>query len=340
MSFWNLNSKNIGIDLGTASILVAVQSKGIIINEPSIIAVEKDTNRILAVGNDAKEMLGKTHDKIEALRPLQHAGIADLKATEMLVKTIVKSVAEEQNIGMFKIVINTHIGMTEVEKRAVLKVVYDAGAKEAYIIEEPIAAALGANMDIYSAEGSMVVDLGAGTTETAIISLGKIVSCDSLRLAGDDLDENIIEYVRKKLNVEIGKNAAERIKIEIGYAKPIVNRKIDVKGRDLRTGLPKQVTLDAFQVYDAIRDSLQKIIEMIRTAMDRTPPELLDSIQNNGIVLTGGGAYIKGFDELISQRLGIRVLIAERPLDCVALGISKIIEDNTKIKELKAKRRR
>ena len=226
MSFWNLNNKNLGIDLGTTSILVVLESKGIVVNEPSIIAVERGTNKIIALGKEAKDMIGKTPEKIEALRPLMHGGIADLKATELLVKNVMNKLETTEHLGNPQIVINTHIGMTEVEKRVVLKVVSDAGAKDVYLIEEPIAAALGAGLDIYSTEGNMIVDLGGGTTETAIISLGKIVACDSLRVAGEDLDQNIIDFVRKKLNVEIGKNAAERVKIEIGYAKPIVEKLI------------------------------------------------------------------------------------------------------------------
>ncbi len=338
MGFLNFNSKNIGIDLGTASILVVVEDKGICINEPSIIAVEKKTNKIVAVGNDAKETIGKTPQKIEALRPLQHAGIADLKATEMIVKNIIKRIDENENIGNPKIVINLHIGMTELEKIAVLKVIKDMGIKEVYVIDEPIAAALGANIDIFSSEGKMIVDLGAGTTETAIISLGKIVACDSLRIAGDDLDECIIEYIKKNFNLEIGKNAAEKIKIEIGYAKPIVGKNIKIKGRDLQTGLPKEITINALQVNEAIRNALDSIIEMLRNTIDRTPPELIDNIYNSGIVLTGGGACLKDFDELIGQRLGIKVYIANRPTECTALGIGKIIQDEKKMKDLKAKK--
>ncbi len=338
MSFWNLNNKNLGIDLGTTSILVISEFKGIVVNEPSIIAVEKKTNKIVALGKDAKEMIGKTPEKIEALRPLKHGGIADLKATEMLVKSVIDKLDETEKLGNPQIVINTHIGMTEVEKRAILRVVKDTGAKNVYLIEEPLAAALGAGIDIDSLEGNMIVELGGGTTETAVISSGQIVTCDSLRIAGEDLDENIIDYVKKKLNVEIGKNAAEKIKIEIGYAKPVVNKKISIKGRDIKTGLPKEITLDALQIYDAIRDSLMKIVEMIRGILDRTPPELINSIYENGITLTGGGVYIKGFDELIAQRLGIKVYIANNPLECVAIGISRIIRNKEKMKQLKYKK--
>lgn len=326
MRFFKLHSKRIGIDLGTESILVVMKEKGIVINEPAIIAIEKGSNAIVAVGNEAKEMIGKTPEKIEALRPLKHGGIANLKATEMIVKDIIDRLDKTQNIGRPVVLINVHVGITEVEKRAILKLVSDTGAREANFVEEPIAAALGANLDVYSPEGSMVVDLGSGTTETAVISLGKIVSSDSIKIAGDDLDENIIEYVKKNFNIEIGKNAAEKIKIEIASAKPILGKKIEIKGRDLVTGFPKSVILDAFQVNEAIRDSLKKIVEMIKTTLERTPPELLADVNKKGIILTGGLANIDKIDEFISQNVGIRVIATENPLECVALGIYKLID--------------
>ncbi len=284
--------------------------------------------KLLLFGNEAKEMIGKTPEKIEALRPLEHAGIANLKATEMIVSDIMHRLDKSDNIGRPEVLINVHVGMTEVEKRAVLKLVSDTGAKGAYLIEEPIAAALGANLDIYSSEGSMIVDLGCGTTEMAVISLGKIVSSDSLRIAGDDLDKNIMEYVKKNLGLEIGKNAAEKIKIDISSAKPVLGRKVQITGRDSITGFPKTITIDAFQVNEAIRNSLKRIIEMIKTTLERTPPELLADVNKKGIVLTGGGACIDKIDELISQELGIRVISAENPMECTALGIAKIIEDD------------
>lgn len=333
MRFFKLHGKRIGIDLGTESILVVIKSKGIVINEPAIIAIEKGSNSIVAVGNEAKEMIGKTPEKIEALRPLEHAGIANLRATEMIVKDIIDRLDKTEDIGRPDVLINVHIGITEVEKRAILKLVSDTGAREACFIEEPIAAALGANLDVYSPEGSMVVDLGSGTTETAVISLGKIVSSDSLRIAGDDFDKNIIDYVKRNLSVEIGKNAAERIKIEIASAKPILGKKIEVKGRDLVTGFPKTITLDAFQVNEAIRDSLKKIVEMIKTALERTPPELLADVNRKGIILTGGGANIDKIDEFISQNVGIKAIAADNPLECVALGIYKIIDNDEKFKK-------
>ena len=339
MSFLRLHSKNIGIDLGTASILVVLEGKGICINEPAIVAVRQKQQTVLAIGHEAKEMIGRTPNEIRPLSPLQHAGISDLKAAEMIVKNVIKRLERTEEIGMPKIVINVHVGMTEVEKRAVLKLIYDVGAREAYLVEEPIAAALGANLDVYSPEGTMVVDIGAGMTEVAVMALGKIVSSDALRIAGDDLDQNIMDYIKKNLKVEIGKNAAERIKIEIASAKPRVNQKITIKGRDLRRGLPREITIDAFQVYEAIRGSLFKMIDVIKGTLDRTPPELIMNVQRTGITLTGGTAYIDGLDKLISERLRIKVNVPENPLECVALGIGKVIESSEKMKELKSKKK-
>lgn len=340
MNFLKFGGKRIGIDLGTESIIVSIKSKGIVINEPAIIAIEKGTNDILAVGSEAKEMIGKTPDKIEALRPLQHAGIANLKATEMIVKDIINRLDKRYKIGKPEVLINVHIGITDIEKRALLQLVSDTGAKEAFFIEEPIAAALGANLDIYSPEGKMIVDLGSGTTETAVISLGEIVTSNSIRIAGDDFDQDIIDYLKRKQNFEIGKNAAEKIKMEMASAKPDLGRRIDVKGRDLVTGFPKTVTLTAMQVHEAIRESLIKLAEMIKSAIERTPPELMSDINEKGIILTGGGSYIEKIDEFLEEATGVRVIIAENPLECVALGLYKIIENEDRMKELKSKRKK
>lgn len=340
MSFFKMHGKRIGIDLGTESILVVVRTKGIIINEPAIIAIEKRTNDIVAVGNEAKEMIGKTPEKIEALRPLQHAGIANLKATEMIIQDIINRLKKTEEFSKPEVLINVHIGITDLEKRAVFKAVLDSGVKDVCIIDEPLAAAYGANLDVNSPEGTMIIDLGSGTTEVAVIALGEIVSSDSIKVAGDDLDQNIVDYVKKNMSVEIGKNAAEKIKKKLASAKPVLGKTIEVKGRDLVTGLPKTITLNAFQVNEAIRGSFKKIIEMIKSTLERTPPELIADIHKKGITLTGGCAYIDKIDELISQRLGINVIVADNPLECVALGIGKIIDNDEKMKELKLKRRR
>lgn len=339
MNFFKLHGKNIGIDLGTSSILIVLKDKGIIRNEPAIIAIEKKTNNIVAIGQEAKDMIGKTPEKIEALRPLLHGGIANLNAVEMIIEKIISELQETENIGNPRVLINLHVGMTEVEKRAVLKLVLDTGAKEICFVEEPLAAAIGANMDISSPEASMVVDLGCGTTEIAIIALGKIVAYNYLRVAGDDLDEDIIQYIRKKLNVEIGKNTAEYLKIELASVKPVINQNREITGRDLLTGFPKKIKVNAFQLNEAIRDSINKIIEIIRETLDRTPPELLNDVYRKGVMITGGGACIDKIDELIKEKLKIDAVIAEKPMECAALGIHKIMNDDSMMRELKTKRR-
>lgn len=338
MHFWKLHGKRIGIDLGTESILVSVKSEGIVINEPAIIAIEKGSDDILAVGNEAKNMIGKTPDKIDALRPLEHAGIANLKATEMIVSDIINRLDKLHSVGRPEVLINVHAGITDLEKRAVLKLVSDTGARGAYLIEEPIAAAIGAGLEIDTPDATMIVDLGSGVTETAVISLGEIVTSDSIKVAGDDFDRAIIEFVKKNLNMEIGKNAAEKIKIELISTKPVVGKKMDIKGRDLISGFPKTDTITAFQVYDATRSLFDKIIQMIKMTIERTPPELVSDIYEKGIVITGGGAYIDKIDVYLKENLRIPVRIAEKPLECVALGISAVIEDDEKFKKYRSSR--
>lgn len=333
MRFLKLYGKRIGIDLGTESILVSVKSEGIVINEPAIIAIEKTSNAVLAVGNEAKDMIGKTPDKIDALRPLNHAGIANLKATEMIVQDIINRLDKLYNVGRPEVLINVHAGITELEKRAVLKLVSDTGARSAGIVEEPIAAAIGAGLDIYTPEGNMVVDLGSGVTETAVMSLGKIVTSDSIKVAGDDFDEAIIDFIKKRMNIEVGKNAAEKIKIELISTKPVVGRKMEIKGRDLISGFPKTAIITSFQIYEAVEVLLEKVMQMIKSTIERTPPELAMDIQERGIVLTGGGACIDKIDVYLRDNLKIPVMIAENPLECVALGISKIIDNNEEYKK-------
>lgn len=333
MRFLKLHSKRIGIDLGTESILVSVKSEGIVINEPAIIAIEKTTNDVVAVGNEAKDMIGKTPDKIEALRPLEHARIANLMATEMIVKDIINRLDKLYNIGRPQVLINVHAGITDLEKRAVLKLVSDTATRNAHIVEEPIAAAVGANLDIYSPEANMVVDIGSGVTETAVISLGKIVTSDCVKIAGDDFDQAIIEYVKKNMSMEIGKNAAEKIKLELISTKPVLGKKMEIKGRDLISGFPKTAIITAFQVYDAVRDLFNKIVQMIKATIERTPPELVNDVYENGIVLTGGGACIDKIDVFVKENLKIPVKVAENPLECVALGLGKIIDDDIRFKK-------
>jgi len=339
MSLFGLSGKYIGIDLGTSTIMIVLQDKGIIKSEPSIVAVENSSNSVIALGAEAKEMLGKTPEDIEALMPMKQGCIANLKATEMIISRLIKELQEKENIGNPKVVINVHIGMTEVEKRAVVQLLKDLGAKEIYFVEETFSSAVGANLDIDSAEASMMVNIGGGTTEVAVIALGKIAACNYIKIAGDDLDNDIIEYIKKNMLVVIGKNAAEAIKVELASVYPLINKFYEVTGCDLKTGLPKKVKIDAFQVHDAIKNSIEKVIEMIRETLDRTPPELLNDIQSKGLVISGGGAYIKEIDKFISRSLRLNARIAENPEKCTALGIYKILNDSFKLNELKNKRR-
>lgn len=278
-------------------------------------------------------MIGKTPDKIAAIRPLEHAGIANLMATEMIARDIIKRLDKQYNIGKPEVIINVHVGITDLEKRAVLKLVSDTGVRRVCLIEEPLSAAIGAGLDIYTPEASMVVDLGSGVTETAVISLGKIVTSDSIKVSGDDFDQAIIDFVKKDMNIEIGKNAAERIKLSLVSTKPVLGKKLEIKGRNLITGFPKTTNVTAFQVYDTLRGLFDKILQMIKNTIERTPPELVSDIQKNGIVLTGGGACIDKMDVYLKENLKIPVRVAERPLECVILGMIKIIEDDERFKK-------
>ncbi len=278
-------------------------------------------------------MIGKTPDKIAAIRPLKHAGIANLMATEMIARDIIKRLDKQYNIGKPEVIINVHVGITDLEKRAVLKLVSDTGVRRVCLIEEPLSAAIGAGLDIYTPEASMVVDLGSGVTETAVISLGKIVTSDSIKVSGDDFDQAIIDFVKKDMNIEIGKNAAERIKLSLVSTKPVIGKKLEIKGRNLITGFPKTTNVTAFQVYDTLRGLFDKILQMIKNTIERTPPELVSDIQKNGIVLTGGGACIDKMDVYLKENLKIPVRVAKRPLECVILGMIKIIEDDERFKK-------
>lgn len=287
----------------------------------------------LLFGTEAKDMIGKTPGKIDALRPLEHASIANLMATEMIICDIINRLDKKYSIGRPEVMINVHAGITDLEKRAVLKLVSDAGVRGACLIEEPLAAAIGAGLDVNISEANMVVDLGSGVTETAVISLGKIVTSDSIKIAGDDFDHAIIDFMKKNMNMEIGKNAAEKIKLSLISTKPVLGKKLEIKGRDLVTGFPRTDVITAFQVYDAARDLLDKIVQMVKATIERTPPELASDIQEKGIVLTGGGACIDKMDVYLKENLRIPVRIAERPLECVILGMSKIIEDDERFRK-------
>ena len=339
--FLNLTSKDIGIDLGTANILVTVKGKGIVLNEPSVVAIDRKTGGILATGNEAKEMLGRTPERIKAIRPLKDGVIADFTATELLLKNILRKVNEKYNSGRPRVVVGVPSGITEVEERAVEEAVIQAGAKEVYLMEEPMAAAIGADLNVEEPSGSIVVDIGGGTTEVAVISLGGIVVSNSLRVAGDELDEDIVNYIKREYNLAIGETTAEQIKKQIGCAIPLITvEEMEVKGRNLNTGLPQTITVNSTQIENAIKNSIYEIIEIVKNTLEKTPPELASDIAEKGIVLAGGGALIKNLDKLLSQKTGMPVYVAENPLDSVVRGTGKTLQDLEKLKRVLINSRR
>jgi len=320
-------SKDIGIDLGTANTLIYMKGKGIVLREPSVVAVDVKNDRVLAVGIGAKQMIGRTPGSIVAIRPLKDGVIADFDITSSMLKEFIKKVIGT-SFSKPRVIICIPSGVTEVEKRAVDEAAYQAGAKNTYLIEEPMAAAIGAGLPVDEATGSMVVDIGGGTTEVAVISLSGIVTSRSVRIAGDELDESIISFVKKKYNMLIGERTAEDIKIKIGSAYPYPEEgSMDIKGRNLLDGLPGNISLTSAEVREALADSVSQVIDAIRSTLERTPPELSADIIDRGIMLTGGGALLRGLDELINKETGISVNIAERPLDCVVEGTGKLLED-------------
>lgn len=320
-------SKYIGIDLGTANTLVHVKGKGIVLREPSVVAINKKTGAILAVGDSAKEMIGRTPGNIVAIRPMKGGVIADFDVTQSMLKYFIKKALNSNIFSRPKVVICVPSGVTEVERRAVEEATREAGAKEAYLIEEPMAAAIGANLPVEEPTGSMVVDVGGGTSEVAVISLGGIVESKSLRIAGDQFDEDIARFIKKEYNLMIGERTAEHIKITVGAAYPIPNKEVvEVRGRDLLTGLPKNITISSSEVAEALKESISAILDAIKQTLEKTSPELASDIMIKGIMLTGGGALLRGFDKVIMKETGIPVFIAENPLDCVAIGAGKVLE--------------
>lgn len=320
-------TKDIGIDLGTANTLVYMKGKGIIMREPSVVAVDVRNDTVAAVGTEAKEMIGRTPGSIVAVRPLKDGVIADVDVTVAMLKKFIKTALHNSYLMRARVVICVPSGVTEVERRAVEDAVRQAGAKDVELIEEPKAAAIGAGLPVWEATGSMIVDIGGGTTEVAIISLGDIVTASSLRIAGDDFDEAIINYVKKKFNLLIGERTAEQIKIEIGSAYDVgINDTMEIKGRNLMDGLPKNAVITADDVREALADPLQQIVNAIRTTLEKTPPELAADIIDSGIMITGGSALLRGIDQLISAETKIPVNVADSPIDCVAVGTGKLLE--------------
>ncbi|MCB0349151.1 MAG: rod shape-determining protein [Bdellovibrionales bacterium] len=333
-------SNDMAIDLGTANTLVYVKGKGIILNEPSVVAVQKNyrgmQNRVLAVGSEAKDMLGRTPGSIEAIRPIKDGVIADFEVTQSMLKYfITKATGNRRGIIPPRIIICVPYGITQVEKRAVKESAHSAGAREVYLIEEPMAAAIGAGLPITEPSGNMVVDIGGGTTGVAVISLGGIVYCKSIKVAGDRFDEAIMNYVRRQFNLLIGDRTAEAIKINIGNAYPFEEeKKMEIKGRDLVAGAPKTIEITSSQVYDALMDALSEVVDAVRTALEKTPPELASDIVDNGIVLTGGGALMNNLDVLLREKTGLPVSIAEDPLTCVVIGSGKVLDNLSLLRQL------
>ena len=333
MRLFGLGSKDNGIDLGTANILVTLKGKGIVLNEPSVVAIDRKAQKILATGHEAKEMLGRTPENIKAIRPMKDGVIADFTATQLMLKNIIHKICQRYNIGKPRVVVGVPSGITEVEERAVEEAILQAGAKEVYLIEEPMAAAIGAGLEVAEPSGSIIVDIGGGTTEVAVISLGGVVISNSIRIAGDELDEDIVNYVKRDMNLAIGDTTAEQIKKEIGCAMPLLTElTMEISGRDLSTGLPQTTNITSAQVEEAMRESIDKIVDVIRQTLERTPPELSADIMEKGIVLAGGGALIKNLDKLIAERTEMPVYVAESPLDCVVKGTGKTLEDLERLK--------
>lgn len=335
MKLAELGSKDIGIDLGTANIIMTLKGKGIVYEEPAAIAIDEQTEKVIAIGNEAKEMIGRTPNNIKAIRPVQKGVIADLTATQRMLKVMLQKVCQRYKAGKPRVVVGVPSGITEVEERAVEEAVIQAGAREVYLIEEPMAAAVGVGLEISEPTGNIIVDIGGGTTEVAVISLGGIVICNSLRIAGDQLDQDIIHYVKREMNLAIGEITAEEIKTHLGCALPQkTESSMEIRGRNLMTGLPEVMQISSNQVQYAMSESIQKIVEVIKQTLEKTPPELASDLMERGIMLTGGGALIQDFDKLLAYATEIPVVVAENPLECVAKGAEKTLENIEKLRTI------
>lgn len=335
----SLFSKDLGIDLGTANTVVYVRGKGIVTFEPSMVAIRRSDKKVVAVGEEAKKMLGRTPEEIITIRPLRDGVIADFDAAEKMIRYFIEKVHNKRDFLVSpRMVIGIPSGTTPVERRAVLDTAYSAGARDVLLVTEPIASALGADLPIWEPSGNIIVDIGGGTTEIAVISLGGIVVSTSIKVAGDEMDEAIIHYVRKKYNLFIGERTAEEIKINLGNVSFGEEKKdyMEVKGRDLLTGVPRNIELNSEEIRDALKDTIDIIVESIRETLEKTPPELAADIIDKGIVLAGGGALLRGLDSYISDQLGVSTIVAEEPLLCVVKGTGKIIEEFDKYKQVLA----
>jgi len=334
MGFFNRFVSDIGIDLGTCNTLIYVPDKGVIINEPSVVAVEKGTNRVIAVGEDAKRMLWKTPGNIMAIRPLKDGVIADMDTTEKMIKYFISKVLPHRRLIKPRMVIGIPSCITDVESRAVNDSALKAGAGEVKVLEESLVAAIGANIPIHEPAGNMICDIGGGTTEVSVVALGDMVVTNAIRVGGDEFDKAIVKHVRQVDNLIIGEQAAERVKITIGNATPEKNiEKVEIKGTDAITGLPRRLEIDSAEVRDALKEPINQIVEEIKRTLAQTPPELAADIVERGIVMTGGGSLLKGLQTLISQETRVPVILAEKPLECVAIGAGRYYEVNRMINQ-------
>ncbi|MDR2491316.1 MAG: rod shape-determining protein [Spirochaetaceae bacterium] len=325
---FGIKSSDIGIDLGTCNTLIYIRGRGIVVNEPSVVAVERGTKRVMAVGTDAKRMLFKTPENIIAIRPMRDGVIADLESTEKMIRYFISKALPRYRFIKPRMIIGIPSCITEVEKRAVEESAYKAGARDVMVIEESRAAAIGADIPIFEPAGHMICDIGGGTTEISVISLGGMVVTNAIRLGGDEFDEAIVKHVRSVHNLIIGDHMAERLKIQIGNAAPSETiEKVEIKGTDAITGLPRRLEIDSVEVRDALKDPITQIIDEIKVILGKTPPELAADIVEQGIVMTGGGSLLKGLSKLISKETGVPVILAENPLECVALGAGKYFEN-------------
>ena len=322
-------SHDMGIDLGTANTLVHVKGKGIVLREPSVVAIKSDSGDVLAVGDEAKRMIGRTPGSIIAIRPMKDGVIADFDVTQAMLKYFIRKAMNTKSFVRPRVVVGVPSGVTEVEKRAVIDAAQQAGAREAYLIEEPMAAAIGAGLPVEEATGSMVVDIGGGTTEIAVISLGGIVTSCSIRIGGDEMDNSIMQYIKREYNLMIGERTAEEIKMTIGSAivTPATEKTMDIRGRDLVSGLPKTLKIKASEIRDALSEPVFKIIDAVKSTLEKTPPELAADVMDHGIMMTGGGSLLNSLDKLLSNETGMPVLVSEDALSCVGEGTGRSLEN-------------
>jgi len=329
-----LFSHDMGIDLGTANTLVYVKGQGIVLSEPSVVAINNTTKKVKAVGNDAKDMIGRTPGNIIAIRPMKDGVIADFEVTESMLRYFIHKVHNRRRLVLPRVAVCVPSGITNVEKRAVIESALEAGAKQVFTIEEPMAAAFGAGLPVEEPQGCMIVDIGGGTTEVAVISLGGIVFCKSIRTAGDELDQAIIQHLKRTYNMMIGERTAEEIKIKVGSAFPIKEElEMQVRGRDQVMGLPKILTITSEEIREALKEPVSAMVDAVRVTLERTPPELAADIVDRGLVLAGGGALLRGLDQLISKETGLHVAIAEDPLTAVVIGTGKYLESLHKYRQ-------